>query len=432
MDTNIKQNSQPKKEATVTLSHRITNSHARLLAGSNYKEAHISDRLHQQLRSSTSCGKQLEINEHNQMVKCFTCKKRFCLSCVRTQAWKRDMSLYPSVKAIVDSKVGDKKRNAGLWFVTLTVPTCEAHELGDRLDELRKGWRNMYTQMKKERSKAYVNGLRKLEINPNPKKGIKPKGHTDYMYHAHFHVLIQGKGNAYELKRRWLKLFPLARKWSQDVRPFDYEKGTLIELLKYLSKPTVESDKKQGIKKESSFKSNSRRKAMAFIYDKLIGRRTIFSYGTVKRSDKFKPIINDDGQIVFKRGDAFERVFDDSTKQQQERILNYLDGHKSKASKPLAQTIWNFINGHYVNDLTGDKLCDESDVKAAAIAGGEKKLRYYELERVARERANQTNIETGVSERQSIDAAISGLEALTKANQAKEKTYVAMKKNPHT
>ena len=124
--------------------------------------------------------------------------------------------------------------------------------------------------------------MRKLEINATKKKdrGVHSK-HVDFKYNPHYHILIQGMGNAFALKRMWLKKFPDAHKCAQDISPttYDYRErqgSVLTELLKYLSKPTVDG--------EGLFGTKAFNKARAFIYDKLIGRRTIISYGTIKQA----------------------------------------------------------------------------------------------------------------------------------------------------
>jgi len=322
------------------------------------------------------------------------------------------MALYPAIKDIVDRKEKDGKGNAGLWFVTLTVRTCEWKDLHKRIDELNKSWRNIYIQMKKTKNKAYVNGMRKLEINPNPKVK-KPKTHKDYMYHAHYHVLIQGKNNAYELKRRWLKMHSNAGEGGQKVLPFDTTKGSLVEFLKYISKPVVsgekEDEKAAGLKKENTFKSEGRRIAMGYIYDCLIGRRTVFSYGTVSRKKKVEQSYNEKGEAMSMFGwqffDAWNSLekeikeIEDQLKKekkdinikelkkrkgglegQKRRIMTFLCGEGFKASRPIEETVWRFVNGNYINEITGDLLCAEEDVKEAALSGASKKTKAKRLD----------------------------------------------------
>ena len=394
--TNIQKKVKIKAEAQLTLSQRRSNNYNRCFAGSSLDREEISEKFKNQVLQSCGCGSQIKINEHNQMAKTFTCKKRYCPSCIKNLAWQRDMALYPSIKKIIDMKVRDPKNNAGLWFTTLTLPTCEWHELPAQLDLIQKSWRKIYKQMKHECNKAYMNAIRKLEINPNPKPNVMPRDKEDYKYHAHLHVLIQGEGNARELRRRWLQMHPKASKAAQDIKKFDAEKGTLVEMLKYLSKPVVEGE--DGEKKESSYKSDARRKAMSFIFESLIGRRTIFTYGIIKKPPKFEVIFNKEGKLVYKIGKEYVEVFDGSNERQKKRILNYLQGEKSQASRPLEQTLWRFIDGNYINCESGEKLCEEQDVRAAAEARGEKVLRNYEEEIKARSwRMRQKDKKTGLT-----------------------------------
>ena len=381
MTTKIQKKQHQKKEASVTNSQRLSNRNARKIYAINRDEEHLSDRFVRQMGLSCACGQKLDVNEHNNMSRKISCKKRFCKRCVRLIAWKRDMALFPSIHEICEANRRDPKTNPRLWFVTLTLPTCEASELLDRIDHLQKEWRISYNSLKKDTCKGYVNGLRKLEINPRPK--IKrPKTHTDFKYHAHLHVLIQGRNNALYLRRKWLGRHPEAAKWAQDIRPFDQEKGSLVELLKYLAKPVTTNDPSD---------SKAYYKAVGHIYDKLMGRRTIFSYGSVKAADKdeFYGMIDERGQVVFKKGGKFLEALKTATEGQQERIKAFLGEEKAEASRPIAESVWNFVNGHYVNALTQEQLCSEADVKAAAAAGGEKSLRSYYQEKAWREGNDQ-------------------------------------------
>ena len=346
-----------KPEANLMFNQRITNTDLRLLAGANLDESHISNKIKKQLRSSTSCGKQLDINENNEMCRRYTCQRRFCRSCSRYMAFQRDLAFYPSINKIVQEHKRDSNHNAKLWLVTLTLPTCEAHELADRLTHMQKEWRYMYNVLKRNYNKAYCNGLRKLEINPNKKSDVdKATKHTDFLYHPHFHILIQGRGNAYALRDMWLKRHPKAFKGAQHVVRFDVKErqgGILCELLKYLAKPVVEG--------KGMFASRAYNKARAFVYDNLIGRRTIFSYGTVKKAKKYKfDIVN--GNIVMQHGDEYELAFDESSKEMQDKLVRYINNEKSKASKSIENSMFEFINGMYVEAETGELLCTEKDI----------------------------------------------------------------------
>ena len=75
--TILKKKNEIKAEAQLTMSQRITNLHSRLLSGSSYEEEYLSDKMKKQIWQSCGCGKNLRINEHNQIEKAFTCKKRF-------------------------------------------------------------------------------------------------------------------------------------------------------------------------------------------------------------------------------------------------------------------------------------------------------------------------------------------------------------------
>jgi hypothetical protein len=385
--TKIKNNIQI-PEAFAVLQHRFANLNARLLAGANIDSADVSSIFKRQALQSCGCGKQLVINENNQMAKKFSCKKRFCRRCQRYMAFKRDMAFYPSVLKIIADHKRDKKNYPSLWFVTLTLPTCEAGELKTRLAHLQKEWRVMYNELKKKNSKGYVSGLRKLEINPRKKADVKrAKNAQDFKYHAHLHVLIQGKGNADYLKRKWLMRHPEASKNAQDVRRFEFENNTLAELLKYLAKPSA--------KGEGLVPSAPTAQALGYIYDQLRGRRTIFSYGKVKQASGFEIGIDGEGNTYLKHSDEYAQAYDQAPPEMQQKILRYLDNHKAKASRNLARTVWEFVDGNYVNMDDGDFLCEESDVRAAANT--QKLQQNYETEKKIRHQ-NTASVSAGLAQ----------------------------------
>ena len=333
------------KEAKLTASQRLKIFQNGRIAGAALSasliEGRKGERFDKQHLKACTCGRSLFIDDKNTMIKQTTCKKRWCTSCARYKAFERDLGFYPSIKKIVDANKKEPKKKAGLWLVTLTLPTCPYDKLAERLVYLQKEWAALYNMLKKESSKGYMNGLRKLEIETSPKKGIKnPKTYKDYNYHAHLHVLIQGLGNANYLKRNWLRRNPQAKKWAQNIKPFDTKKGTLVELLKYLAKPPSKMD---------SAAIHAKVESICFVYRKLMGRRTIFSYGSVKQ---------------VKDKEELKKAYEDAPKKQKERIEKFLSYEGSKASRPLESSYW-WFNGWLYEDEKGKKLCEEKEVRQA-------------------------------------------------------------------
>ena len=404
----VPKKNQPTPQGALTLNQRVSNNNNRLLAGTALSSLSFGEVIQKHIYASTSCRGSVFVNDKNEITAARSCKKRFCIACAQKYAFKRDLSLYPAVKAICEARKADPDHRAGLWFVTLTLPTCSAAELPARLDELNNSWRVLYKNMKKSTRKSYVNGVRKLEINPNLKADIGPEealDHFDYMYHAHIHVLIQGRNNAYELRRRWLKRHPEAKKAAQDVRPFDHEKGTLIELVKYISKPTAAGESKRPKKgevvaaqpdqadyvKDSTWTNPARRAAIVYIYECLLKRRTIFTYGTIKSSQKYEVAMFGTESGKKKLFEAVSKEFLEALssldrelaeikskplsksskkrqkqiERQQQRILNYLDNAKKNPTRDLRDTIWHYCQGHYVNKDSGELLASEAEVEAA-------------------------------------------------------------------
>lgn len=355
----IQKTPQTKKEAFLSFNQRINNTDLRNLAGANLDEDHVSQKIKDQLYNATSCGTQLDIDEKNKMVRRYTCKKRFCRMCSRYRAFKNEMAYYPSINRIVKNHKRDKNNNAKLWFVTLTLPTCEADELPKRLDVFQKDFRKIYNQMKKNCNKAYCNGLRKLEINANIKEGIKVRDatkHTDFMYHPHLHVLMQGEKNAYFLRNKWLDFHPEANIGANDVTKFDHDQsqsGMLCEILKYIAKPVIDG--------MGPFASRGYNRARAYIYDCLIGRRTIFSYGTVKKAKKFTfDLVN--GVKVKWEDDEYQMAWEESDNVMQERLVKFMSEEGQKASRSLEYSFFKFLKGVYVEAETGELLCSEKDI----------------------------------------------------------------------
>jgi hypothetical protein len=125
-----------------------------------------------------------------------------------------------------------------LYFVTLTTISPQTAGLKARLVRMYKEWRTVTNRARKTRE-GFI-GLRKLECNPRP---------NDFV-HPHFHVVVQGKDNAYWLMNQWLERWGnLADRSGQDVRKADSD--SLKEIFKYMTKPAIKLEEKDGVIKAS-------------------------------------------------------------------------------------------------------------------------------------------------------------------------------------
>ena len=263
------------------------------------------------------------------------------------------------------------------------------------------------------------------------KKALK---HTDFMYHVHLHVLIQGEGNARYLKKSWLKRHPEASKYAQDIRKFGEENGSLRELLKYLAKPAASGEERRNWTPEAMHK------AIAYIYDKLRGKRTMFSYGTVKAAKKWKCEIVKD-QLMLLIGDQYVKAFDESEKQMQDKLISFLNAERAQASRPLENTLFKFYKGVYFDVNTGELLCSEKDIvdsvkEADEMANKRKRKKKkegestnmdaYKAERKHFKRSHTLKI--GDS-KESIECIDKKIKRLVKKKKEEERQYIRYKRH---
>lgn len=149
---------------------------------------------------------------------------RLCQNCARAESSQRIEDFKTSLISLAEDR--------GLYFVTLTAPTCRERELRSTIDKRIKAFAKVKNNIKR-RYGATLNGLRKLEVTYNEK--------TD-KYHPHFHFLIQGESEAYLLRDLWLNQFRDASIKAQDIREIKLLKGdtsNLVEVFKYATKGIV-------------------------------------------------------------------------------------------------------------------------------------------------------------------------------------------------
>ena len=191
------------------------------------------------------------------------CKNRWCYVCNRIRTAININHYLPQL-----NQFGNP------FFVTLTLPTCTADELKDRIDHFLKAWRNIYKRsfngdkLKEVAEKNIkLNGVRSIECT------LRPEG----KYHLHMHLIIDGWHNAEWVVKQWLKLHPEANKLAQDIRNIYVSNeaeplnvGGLMEVFKYAIKMTTSA------KKDEDFPR------MNIVFETFKGRRLLSAFGSVK------------------------------------------------------------------------------------------------------------------------------------------------------
>jgi hypothetical protein len=148
------------------------------------------------------------------------CKNRWCLVCNRI----RTARLIKQYKPLLDLWTSEQ------YFITLTIPNVPADQLDASIREMQKVFTGILAKMKQrtynDNSHAVrLEGLRKLECTYNPVRND---------YHPHYHCIVYGSVAAKFILTEWLRRFPSANVFAQDVRRGD--SNSAMELFKYFTK----------------------------------------------------------------------------------------------------------------------------------------------------------------------------------------------------
>lgn len=190
------------------------------------------------------------------------CKNRWCYNCNRIRAAININHYLPQINQM------------GMpFFVTLTLPTCTAEELPERIKYFEDTWRKIYKRSHEKRVKEInekdirLNGVRSMECT------LRPNG----MYHFHMHLIIDGWTNAEWLVQQWLKLNPQANMAAQDIRKIyvgneaePLAMGSLMEVFKYALKMTV------------NVRSSEEYQRMDVVFQAFKGKRLFSAFGNMK------------------------------------------------------------------------------------------------------------------------------------------------------
>ncbi len=146
------------------------------------------------------------------------CKNRWCLVCNRIRTAQLIKQYLPTIQSWEEK-----------YFVTLTVPNCPGEELKATIKEMKAVFnrirQRITMQFRGKKRAAQLVGLRKLEATYNPSRKD---------YHPHFHLIVNDRAVADDLRKYWLTHFQEAKWQGQDVRQADDRSA--LEMFKYFTK----------------------------------------------------------------------------------------------------------------------------------------------------------------------------------------------------
>lgn len=201
------------------------------------------------------------ISSEDGKMKSSYCRYRWCMICngIRTAI-----------------SIGKYYKQVGGWdnkyFVTLTIPNVTAERLPVMMDLMLHSFRQISEVFRKRKIKMI--GLRKLECTYNSERND---------YHPHFHCIIKGSEIASMLKSEWLKRYPGAKDYCQDIRQADDK--DVLELFKYFTK--IVSGKNR---------SEIHISALDVIFRAIKSRRTFQNFGF--RADKVDEELISDVEVA--------------------------------------------------------------------------------------------------------------------------------------
>lgn len=209
--------------------------------------------LYKSYKNTSYCNEVLSTNEVGR-IKSSYCKNRWCLTCNRIKTARSINNYYPQLQNLTNPQ-----------FVTLTLPTCTAEQLPQRIKDLEQTWRNLYVQsFKAKYKKSYspLKGIRKSEIT------IRPNG----QYHYHYHLILDNLPQAEWLVNQWLKANPTANIQAQNITPCT--ENSFKELFKYAFKAEVKTNNKTNAKRYD------------IVFTALRGKRTYHAFGGIRKIDE--------------------------------------------------------------------------------------------------------------------------------------------------
>lgn len=143
------------------------------------------------------------------------CEQRTCIICSNIRTMKKINKYLPIIENWPE-----------IWLVTLTTKNVKEDQLNPTLNRINKALRVMQNNYRSVNKKEYLKYIRGTEITVNEDANE---------YHPHTHNLTSSYKEALFMQDNWLKEFPEAKIFAQDIRQAD--KNTLTEVFKYIAKP---------------------------------------------------------------------------------------------------------------------------------------------------------------------------------------------------
>jgi hypothetical protein len=224
-------------------------------------------KLYKSYYNSLHCAhvKLLTMDEKTEKMKITStyCKNRWCYVCNRIRTAVNISHYLPQINEF-----------ANPFFVTLTLPTCPAEDLKERIEHILKMWRNIY---KRSFNGKRLKEVAEKDINLNGVRSIECTLRPNGMYHIHMHLIVDNWYNAEWVVKQWLKLHPEAYGGAQDIRKI-YVKteaeplniGGLMEVFKYALKMSVNAKKNEDYER------------MNLVFEAFKGKRLFSAFGNVK------------------------------------------------------------------------------------------------------------------------------------------------------
>ena len=182
------------------------------------------------------------------------CKCRWCLTCCNIRTAELLKDYLPILKSWPEK-----------YLVTLTIPNCKAEELENTIQYMLGVMSKIRETMKKQHQRgqraAQLVGFRKLEVTFNP--SLKN-------YHPHFHLILNNRQAADDLRHMWLGHMQTAKWDAQDVRQAD--NNSAAEVMKYFTKIISRHSAKRVIMVDE----------LNTIFEAVAGVRTFQSLGGIK------------------------------------------------------------------------------------------------------------------------------------------------------
>jgi len=199
------------------------------------------------------CARELE-QEGNKISGSY-CKNRWCIVCNRIRT------------AVLIGKYSDEINS---WddkhFLTLTIPNCSENDLFDTIKKMQTTFKKISWVIKKKKIDFVC--LKKLECTYNPLRND---------YHPHYHLICKTKLTSEEIKKEWLKRYPEAEHFLQDIRPAD--SNSVFELFKYFSKVITSVKDEKDLKLSPSRRRKIYIDALDIIFQSVAGIRTFQVFG---------------------------------------------------------------------------------------------------------------------------------------------------------